>query len=517
MEPLKAPRRGSGPLVRRSILAAPLWLALLGSSIGQLADVPNGPPPAVSAAQAARLARPAALPRFDRRAVIPAPDIDFVRVGDVNNDQRSDFIGVDEGRGQVFWFENKDDTGLDFDLAGRLIPANTSLEGVNNLSPGDFNGDGYLDVVALVAEDGDNGTQVKLTLALNQKNETFRPFATIRRPNGQLVNALSEKVKHLEAAQIDNDTGGLADFFTVDSGAGGVQRVYWWKNQGPPDDPRFQIFPGTEAIAAPLDFANSRIEAADLTGDGLVDLIATHMDGSRVTFWRQTTQNADAFGGHGFERVFSTPKPAPGFTDGALMDISTADIDRDRDLDVLLLYMDDQEPRSQVYAWMNDQGTLKDFDLLQDTDLMATGPTFHRDQGMWTSIDVGDINRDGALDFVATEPMPNGRLCWYQNPLVPPTATPTPTVTTAPTSTASPTSSSTSPPTPTSTAPPTNQPSVTPSRTAPPAETLTATPPRTNTPRATPTRTPTRRPAATVVPSAGRGYLPALYRKFAPR
>jgi hypothetical protein len=62
----------------------------------------------------------------------------------------------------------------------------------------------------------------------------------------------------------------------------------------------------------------------------------------------------------------------------------------------------------QVFEWL---AVAEGFELTREPLSEAPGGSL-----MWTSLDVGDVNRDGAPDFVVAEPGGGGRLCWYENP-----------------------------------------------------------------------------------------------------
>lgn len=455
-EQTAAPSAGGSPAMARGERAAARGLfvgAALSLSLGALAW--SGPPGRASEAC------PGERGFFCRRAVIPAPDVDFVRAADLDaggGDGDLDFIGVASGLDDLYWFENDGQAfaGYEKRLHQHLI--SQSSNGVSAADAGDADGDGDLDIYTL------SSSEQQLSLWANQLSEG-RGFT--RAGSRGLAGAYS----HLEAADLDGD--GRTDLVLTE-GAGGPGAIDVWRN------------PGGDASGSLLAYKRfpvagqsrvSRVSVGDLDGDGLPDLLATvgQGTGDELRWWRQEA------GQPGAGPAFSAKGSLGRLED--LMDAGLADLDGDGHQDIVALTMralGGGAARSQVLVLGGDgHGGFAAPRLLQDSTVARSN------DGMWTSLDVGDVNRDGAWDFLASEPVERGVLCWYENPAggaatATPSASASPAGTgrpsppagspTVPTVTASAAPSTASPP-PVSTSPvaTASPPPPGPSRTAPPA------------------------------------------------
>jgi len=232
---------------------------------------------------------------------------------------------------------------------------------------------------------------------------------------------VANNVTFIEAADVNGDR--LADFFTIDTT---TDRIEWWANS--PAEPGRSFDRHLVTANASSTDQVERLDAADIDGDGLVDFVTANPGAGRMTWWRH---EVDAQGEHHFSNVLG----GLGLAEDRVKDVSAADTDLDGDVDFLAM----TEMPYRVFEWRRQP----DGGFARQPQAVGNVP----DDIVWASIDKGDVDGDGAVDFVVTEPVSGGRLCWYENPLVvdvatatpseaatsePPTGTPSPTGTLAP-------------------------------------------------------------------------------------
>lgn len=360
---------------------------------------------------------------FGRQAVIPAPDVDFARVADLDGDGDLDVLAVESENEDITWWEDVSGDGLTFEE--HTI---TSMSfGVTVVSPGDVNYDNAIDFLALSPD------RERLTIWLNDGSGYFTRLSGF--------DLRVRGITYVEAADVNED--GFADFFGVDDGA---KDIFWWENNGQPAALSFTQHEVTRTSA--LIGAVSRVDAVDVDRDGHVDFVSANRTGGRISWWRHSL---DGEGNHVFQ---DTTKSINGYREEATLDATGFDADGDGDVDILVVHGGTDAGFSyRAFLWEN-QG---DGTFSRVTGSQGDNPGNH----MWPSLDSGDMNGDGAIDFITAEK--GGQLCWYENPNVPaePTATATPTSTRTPTATPTNIQTPTATPTPTRTPAATSTPTVT--------------------------------------------------------
>lgn len=374
-----------------------------------------------------------------RQAVIDAPEVDFARVFNPDGDADFDILAVEPEEEDLQWWENTLGDGSVF-VEHTIALTSDQIEVV---SPGDIDADGDVDFYGLAPQR--NNT---ISVWLNDGSGEFEHQAALdfRAPGG---------VTYLEAADIDND--GDADFFAIEADAGDID---WYENRHSGNDIVF-----TRHIITAVSGGIVSADAVDLNHDGLVDLVVANPLVDRIRLWLHQVNTS---GEHVFRLQTGTGRV---LAEDDVIGVAAADVEGDGDVDIYALRMMPYE----VFLWVNaGDGTFS-----RDAALLSDSPG----DKPWRSIDAGDMNGDGTVDFIASEW--GGRLCWYENPFVgQATPTPTRTTTATPTSTGAP-PSPTHTPTSTASAPPaTHTPTPTSTGSAPPA-TRTPTPTVTGTPGGT--------------------------------
>lgn len=396
------------PRLHRSIPIALLVLATGAAYVSETSAVPLLP--------------------FDRRDHISAPNVDFIRLADVDGDGDLDILAVESSSDDLDWYEN--DTGRGDVFSVHSISTNSG--GVRVVAPGDVDNDGDIDFYAL------EPTRTRIRLYMNDGAGGFEVDTRFAET--------AVGVTYIEAADVDGD--GHADLFVV---FGDDDRVELWWNPGFPESRERMV---RDRIANVRAWGVERVRVGDIDGDGLLDFTtAKRSSSNNIMWWRQSMVDG--------ERDWTPALSAP-LKETEVISAPLADIDNDGDVDILAL----RRVPYVVFQWLQQP----DGRFVRDPEQLARSPGGD-DRFNWNSIDVGDMDGDGDIDFATSEI--DGKLCWYANPLI--SSAPTPTPTTVP-STADVPTATTPPPSPTA-------------ATGTPADT--ATTPTTSPSTMTPTESPT--------------------------
>lgn len=340
---------------------------------------------------------------------------------DLDNDDDMDVLVASSGDDTVVWFENLGNGS--FPTTPHVVT--TTAVVVRMVIAADIDGDGDMDVVT--ASEGDN----KVAWYENPGSGDFN--AT---PGAEhVISNTADGVLAIFATDIDND--GKLDIVAA---IYGDDRVLWYRNEG-------AAF-GTARVIATSSDVNKPISvfAADVDGDGRVDVLSTSRFDRKVAWYR----NLDGLGTFSEQRVISTTADNP-------LSVVAADIDGDGDLDVVSASLVDDK-----IEWYENTGNgtftgtaraistvstyalvvaVADLDGDLDLDVLSAsrddrtimwhenlgGGVFNSTEGaehvvaddshyVWTII-AADMDNDGDLDLVTTS-QTNNRLAWYENTIV---------------------------------------------------------------------------------------------------
>ena len=402
---------------------------------------------------------------FDRRDHISAPNVDFIRLADVDGDGDLDILAVEPNTNRLDWYENETGRGDAF----RVHSISRSSGGVRIVAPGDVDNDGDIDFYALEP----NRTRIRLYI-----NDGAGGFEVDTRFAETAVG-----VTYIEAADVDGD--GHADLFVV---FGDDDRVELWWNPGFPESRERMV---RDRIANARAWGVERLRVGDIDGDGLLDFTtAQRSPNNNIMWWRQSLVDG--------KREWTPALTAP-LKEIEVISAPIADIDNDGDVDILAL----RRVPYVVFQWLQQP----DGRFVRDPEQLSRSPGGDN-RFNWNSIDVGDMDGDGDIDFATSEL--DGTLCWYANPLISSAPTPTSTTGIPPTADVPPTSDvpTATTPSPTATTGTAITPTTSPSTTATPTESPTTPGPgeTPDPPTATPNGYPTT-PTSTTAP-VDQIYLP---------
>ncbi|MCP3981610.1 MAG: hypothetical protein GY716_20110, partial [bacterium] len=316
-----------------------------------------------------------------------------VVAADLDDDGDMDVISGSELDDTVEWFENKS-IHRSTVYADRKLIRNSITEAIQYLVPGDFNGDGAVDVAGIWVHDA-------------ELHWHENPGDGSGIWNEHIVADVSGSGGGLSAGDMDGD----ADLDLLVSGTTG--NYLWFENDGA-DPPAFteRVLPtmGGKSIAVDMDrdgdldlvtrtnlhfienqggsppsFSDNIVDqtataaaVADLDGDGDLDIFIGSTTSLR--WYENDGQQPVSFTGH----VEITGLPF-----GVVRDVVATDVDDDGDVDWLVAR---EDTRLEWYA--NDGGSPPTWGPAQNVDTLPAGK-------MFSELEVLDLNRDGNLDVLA--------------------------------------------------------------------------------------------------------------------
>ena len=275
-----------------------------------------------------------------------------------SHDRYPDFPGA------VLWHENLDGLGT----IGNPRVITTAVEGIGGVFTADLDGDLDADVLSASRNDG------RLLWFENLDGRgSFGP--------PRVITEDSYPASTIRAADLDGD--GDQDVLSYVFQAGIGHLLFWYENlDGHGAFGIRRIVSGQ--VLDPID-----IEAADLDGDGDVDMLAaSYLDGRIM--WHE---NLDGQGNFGPERLISDVFDRP-------VDILVEDFDGDGDQDVAAGSFN-----TDRVTWFENADGLGSFTAHADVTATADG---------LRKIDAADLDGDGDVDLLSAS-MEDDKIAWYEN------------------------------------------------------------------------------------------------------
>jgi len=288
-----------------------------------------------------------------------------VDVGDINRDGALDVVSASENDDRILWFANNGTGGFTPNVVRPGSPA-PDLDFAKNVHLVDVNGDGALDIV-YVSEDQ------------NQAGWYRSSGGATPSWTQQVLDNGRTHIKQITSGDVDND--GDIDLIAASADDNSLTL---YRNDGALA-PTFTTHNIT-AAAAGARWAH----AADLNGDGLIDLAVAARGANLVAWFPNRTIHRNA--------VYSSPgHHALGVWWNARF-VTAGDLDGDGDLDVISVAEDD-------LIWHQNRG--------------GSPPTFvsipiqtTMDRARW--IDIADLDGDGDNDLLVASTETHN-LLWYEN------------------------------------------------------------------------------------------------------
>ena len=273
---------------------------------------------------------------------------------DMDSDGDLDVLGAAKSDNDILWWENTAGDGSIW--TEHTVDA--SFSGARSVYATDLDGDGDIDVLG-AAEVGDTITW--------WENETIHRSAVY--PTEHTIDGAFGQAASVYAADIDGD--GDSD---VLGAAYGTNEITWWENAAGDGSTWIeQIISGA--------FTNAEsVYAADVDGDGDIDVLGAASDADDITWWENTAGDGSSWAEHVIAGAFN----------GALSVYAT-DVDGDGDTDVLGAAAIDDD-----IAWF--ENTLGDGSAGPNTPSpeRSTGP-IRSTRRTWTAMEISTCSERRAL------------------------------------------------------------------------------------------------------------------------
>jgi len=339
--------------------------------------------------------------------------VSSVFAADLDGDGDLDMLSSSLVDAKIAWYENTD--GLGNFGSQQTITINALA--ANAVYATDIDGDGDMDVLSASLSDdkiawyentdglGNFGTQLIITTNADSAESVYaadidgdgdmdvlsassldNKIAWYENADGlgtfgaqQIISTNVDKPSTVRAADIDGD----GDMDVV-SASFLDNKVAWYENTDGLGSFGAQQIITTNALSA------SSIHIADINGDGDMDVVSTSFIDDKVAWY----ENTDGLGSFGAQQIITTN------ADGA-KSVYVTDIDGDGDMDVLAAALFDQE-----ITWYENTNGLGNFSSEQIITTIANGAR---------SVFAGDIDGDGDIDVMSASIQGDDKVAWYEN------------------------------------------------------------------------------------------------------
>ncbi len=284
-----------------------------------------------------------------------------VFAADLDGDGDADALSASYNDDEIAWYENVDGQGS----FGPQQVITTLADGAQSVFAADVDGDGDLDVLSAAFE-GDRVAWYENT----DGQGSFGPE--------QVITALADGAQSVFAADLDGD--GDTD---VLSASGYDNKVAWYENT----DGQGSF--GPQLVISTLASYAYSVTAADVDGDGDLDVLAASFDDDTLAWY----ENTDGQGSFGSAQVISALADGP-------VSVTAADLDGDGDTDVLSAsYLDN------TLAWYENTDGQGSFGPQQVISTLAA---------LARSVFAADVDGDGDTDVVSASAA-DDEIAWYEN------------------------------------------------------------------------------------------------------
>jgi len=280
---------------------------------------------------------------------------------DMDGDSDIDILAASNGGDAIYWSENTD--GLGTFSAPQLVA--NGLDGARTVFAADINNDGWMDVICASYLDN--------KISYFQSSDGQGAFATPMTIASFVAGASS-----VVAADINGD-GNLDILYTAFDN----DQVVWSENTGSGtfNNPPNLISNVVDGVVIAV--------AYDLDGDSDLDVVATSSEGDVISWF----ENTDGAGTFGAEQVISNTCDRP-------FDVTAADLDGDGDLDLIAaIFLEDK------ISWFENTDGLGTFGTEEVITTTASDAIF---------VSTADINGDGNVDILSASYGDN-TVEWYEN------------------------------------------------------------------------------------------------------
>jgi hypothetical protein len=291
-----------------------------------------------------------------------------VYAADLDGDGMIDVLSASNQDDKIAWYKNNGGAPLWRSWTAYTI--STAADGAKSVYAADLDGDGNLDVLS--ASSNDN----RITWYKNNPSTIGTgppPTWTTQTITG------ASQVNAVFAADVDGD--GLVDPLSASSGD---NRIVWYKySAGPP------VMWTLYDITGYAQFAMS-VHAADLDGDGMIDVLSASRDDDKVAWYKNEG---------GTPVVSWTPYTISNTTDGPVS-VYAVDVDGDGSLDVVSASGYDNK-----VVWHKNGG---------GSPLVWTTYTITTTAMGVTSVYAADVDGDGRVDVLSSN-FDADTIAWYKN------------------------------------------------------------------------------------------------------
>jgi cysteine-rich repeat protein len=284
-----------------------------------------------------------------------------VHAADLDGDGDVDVLSASYSDDKIAWYENSDGLGT----FGPQQVISTSADRAKSVHAADLDGDGDVDVLSASAYDG--------KIAWYENSDGHGAFGP-----QQVISTNADYAQSVHAADLDGD--GDVD---VLSASWSDDKIAWYENSD-----GLGAFGPQQVISTSADRAKS-VHAADLDGDGDVDVLSASEDNDTIAWY----ENTDGLGTFGPQQVLSTS------ANGA-QSVHAADLDGDGDVDVLSASAYDGK-----IAWYENSDGHGAFGPQQVISTSANGAQ---------SVHAADLDGNGDVDVLSASAY-DGKIAWYEN------------------------------------------------------------------------------------------------------